>query len=100
MDAKRLADKYITRTGKKPRKPRAPRRPRNVRCDGQTITIPVEDYRRLLQSAECDDMIGWCDHCQAWIDRNDPAYIATSDFTACEHYLCDRGECRKYRSIK
>jgi hypothetical protein len=41
-----------------------------------TIVIPLDDYKRLIKAAECDDTIGWCDKCKAWIDIDDPTWRA------------------------
>lgn len=70
----------------------------------ETVTIPKADYERLVQAAEADDMIAFCETCGAWIDRNDPAYCTSDDFTGCwkaatldskYDYLC-----RSYRATR
>ena len=65
------------------------------------VTIPADDYRRLLKAAECDDMIVNCQVCGAWLDRNEAA--DTEDFTGCwkagtrDPRYDDT--CRSYRAI-
>lgn len=69
-----------------------------------TVTIPLADYKRLLEAAQADDMIAWCETCGAWIDRNDEACATTEDFTGCwKAATCDSKYdhlCRSYRSTR
>lgn len=63
-----------------------------------TITIPLSDYKRLLEAAEGDDMIVKCETCGAWLDRDDP-----DDFTGCWK-MATRDEkhthlCKSYRAL-
>ena len=44
------------------------------------IVLSAEDYERLLEAAEADDMLIWCETCGAWIDRNDEAAAHIEDF--------------------
>lgn len=68
----------------------------------QMVTIPLADYRRLLEAAECDDRLIWCETCGAWIDHDDPAAASTDDYTGC--WKVAAGEeakpdnCRSYRA--
>ena len=48
-----------------------------------TVTLSDEDYLRLLEAAELDDMLLWCETCGAWIDRNDPRAASTEDYEGC-----------------
>lgn len=68
-----------------------------------TITIPLADYKRLLDAAADDDMLAWCEVCGAWIDRNDEAYATTDEFTGCWKVATRRKRdehlCRSYRAI-
>jgi hypothetical protein len=70
----------------------------------RSITIPVADYRRLLEAAEADDMIVTCEVCGAWLDRADPTTATTDDFVACwKAATCDpryATECKSYRAIE
>lgn len=102
MDAKRLADKYITRSGGIPPKPKRTTPPER-NCKGGAVTLTEAEYKRLLEAAECDDMIGWCESCNAWIDKNDEAWIQTDDYRGCvyagsldERY---RQLCRRSRAL-
>ena len=67
-----------------------------------TVTIPLADYNRLLECAEMDDMIVWCETCGAWIDRNDDACATSDDFNGCwKAATCDSKYdhlCRSYRA--
>jgi hypothetical protein len=70
--------------------------------DNVTVTIPLSDYRRLLELVELDDMMVICEVCGAWIDRDDPALATTSDFRGCWKVASDRNQdqdlCRSYRA--
>lgn len=67
-----------------------------------TVTIPLSDYKRLLECAESDDMIIWCETCGGWIDRDDEAYATTDGFNGCwKAATCDSKYdhlCRSYRA--
>jgi hypothetical protein len=67
------------------------------------IEIPVDDYKRLLEAAELDDMIVHCETCGAWLDRDDPATCTADDFTGCwkaaTHRAKDGDLCRSYRAL-
>jgi hypothetical protein len=69
-----------------------------------TITIPCADYRRLLQAAESDDSLIWCEVCGAWLERDDPACCTADDFSGCwkaaTHRPQDDHLCRSHRAIK
>ena len=67
---------------------------------GETITIPMSDYKRLLLAAEADDTVVWCAECGAWLDHE---RASVGDFTGCwwaatrrDEYL---SECVRYRSL-
>lgn len=72
--------------------------------DMQCILVPVEDYRRLLESTESDGMIVSCETCGAWLDRDDPACASTDDYTGCWKVAtrrdCDAHLCRSYRVLE
>jgi hypothetical protein len=72
--------------------------------NGPTITIPLADYKRLLEAAEGDDMIVWCEVCGAWLDRDDPACAPVEDFTGCWKVASKRPKdealCRSYRAAE
>jgi hypothetical protein len=67
-----------------------------------TVTIPLADYKRLLELTDYDDMIVTCDVCGAWLDRDDPACATIDDFTGCWKVASDRPKdqalCRSYRA--
>ena len=67
-----------------------------------TVTIPLSDYKRLLESAECDEMIVWCEVCGAWLDLNESARAAVEDFSGCWKVASDRKQdqslCKSYRA--
>lgn len=67
------------------------------------IEIPIADYQRLLEAAESDDTIVWCETCRAWLDHNDPATCTADDFTGCwKAATCDAKYdhlCRSYRAL-
>lgn len=68
------------------------------------MEISEADYRRLLEAAEADDMIVWCEVCGAWLDRDDPAYCNADDFTGCWKAATRDSRynhlCRSYRAIR
>lgn len=68
-----------------------------------TITIPLSDYRRLLQLVGFDDMIIICETCGAWLDRDDPACAPADDYQGCWKVASKRPQdnhlCRSYRAI-
>ena len=68
-----------------------------------SVTIPLADYKRLLEAAIADDMIVWCETCGAWLDREDPACASTEDFTGCWKAATRRAEdtplCLSYRAL-
>lgn len=70
---------------------------------GPAITLPVEDYERLVEAATCDDMIVICIQCGAWLDRDDEAYAGVEDFAGCWKAATDRTQdehlCRSYRAV-
>lgn len=80
-----------------------PPKQRAPRSKGK-ISLPIEDYERLLEAAECDDMIRTCDICGAWIDMDDPAFIRGEDYQGCVYYCTglerDKKLCRRYRAHK
>lgn len=69
--------------------------------DKTTITIPIEDYRRLLDASEADDTIVRCETCSAWLDHEEAAI--TDDFTGCWKAATGRSEydhlCKSYRAL-
>lgn len=69
--------------------------------DEPTITMPVSEYKLLLEHIE-DDMIVTCEHCGAWLHRDDPACATTEDWNGCWYMATDRDRdrhlCRAYRS--
>lgn len=77
---------------------------RRTKSKSGTVTLPIEDYKRLLEAAECDDMISECEVCGAWLDTNDPAFLRSDDFTGCVYYCTglerDKALCRRYRALK
>jgi len=89
----RLPDLSVT----EPKPPHAP-------ASGATVTIPIEDYQRLVEATEWDDMITRCDKCGAWLDQDDPTYTAGDDWTGCLWSLTyldtDKPSCRSYRTTK
>lgn len=62
-----------------------------------SVTLSDADYLRLLEAAELDDMIAWCETCGAWIDRNDPRLASVEGFDGCWFAATfrerDRGMC-------
>lgn len=66
------------------------------------ITIPLADYKRLLEAAESDDMIVRCETCGAWLDLDDPATAFLDDYTGCWKTAIEGGDpatCRSYRVV-
>lgn len=65
------------------------------------ITIPLADYKRLLECAEADPDIVWCETCGAWLDINDPARATTEDYVGCWKVATgreqDEANCKSYR---
>lgn len=68
------------------------------------VTMPLDDYKRLLLASEGDDMIVKCETCGAWLDRDDPATAVTEDFTGCWKAATRDGDhdhlCKSYRAIE
>lgn len=79
--------------------PPTPAKPKRAK---KTVTLPASDYQRLLEAAECDDMITTCEVCGAWMDKDDPAYLHSEDWNGCVYYATglerDKDLCRRYRS--
>lgn len=67
----------------------------------ETVTIPMADYRRLLQLVEFDDMLVICETCGAWLDRDDPATASTDDYNGCWKVAAgeDSDRCKSYRAV-
>ena len=67
----------------------------------ETVTIPLEDYKRLIDGAGADGMIVFCETCGAWLDREEAA--TTEDYTGCwKAATCDSrydDTCRSYRAL-
>ena len=70
--------------------------------DDPTVTIPLADYRRLIEAAENDDMIVTCEVCGAWLDVNEPECARAEDFIGCWKAATGREQesslCRSYRA--
>jgi hypothetical protein len=68
------------------------------------ITLPLADYKRLLEAAESDDTLDWCEVCGAWLDIEDPARCTAEDFRGCWKVATRRKQdehlCRSYRGLK
>lgn len=65
----------------------------------RSVTMPLSDYKALLEAALCDDMIVWCEACGAWLHRQDPFCATTDDFTGCWKAATGEGDqCRSYRA--
>lgn len=101
MDAKIIADKYISRDGKPPKKSRPPRLKKPA--SGEKVTITREDYERLVMAAEADQDIGWCEKCGAWVDKSDPVWHE-GELRSCIWYASGyderyKGWCRSERAL-
>lgn len=61
------------------------------------VTIPIEDYRLLVELA--DGAVELCDGCGAWFDRDDEAFCRGDDVVGCWRYATgDESEpCKRYR---
>lgn len=68
------------------------------------ITIPMADYKRLLQAAESDSCIVICEICGAWLDTEDPETATVEDFTGCWSKATDSPryseQCKSYRALE
>ena len=47
------------------------------------VTLSHEDYLRLLDAAEGDDMLTRCETCDAWLDGDDSRAASIEDFEGC-----------------
>jgi len=69
----------------------------------KTVTLPLADYKRLVEASECDDMIARCELCGAWIARDEPAYAAADDYVGCVYAVTgresDKPRCVGYRAL-
>lgn len=69
----------------------------------QMVSIPLDDYKRLLEAAEVDERLVWCETCGAWLDRDDPACASTDDYTGCWKVAAGEeateSNCRSYRAV-
>ena len=69
-----------------------------------TVTIPLADYKRLLEALEGDDMIVRCETCGAWLDRDEEACAITDDFTGCWKAATHSAKydhlCKSYRATE
>lgn len=65
-----------------------------------TITLTREEYERLLEAAESDDAIVWCERCGAWMTRDEAAPV--EDVIGCWRWLLDRPNlpCFSHRGTK
>jgi hypothetical protein len=66
-----------------------------------TVTIPLSDYKALLELVELDDMMITCEVCGAWLHRDDPACATTDCFNGCWKVAGrpkDAHLCRSYRA--
>lgn len=67
-----------------------------------TVTIPLSDYKRLVQALDCDEMIMRCEVCGAWLDLNDSATASVDDFRGCwkaaTHDPRYDKDCKSYRA--
>lgn len=104
MNVKALADKYISEDGTAPT-PRRDDPPQAIEPAAvtDTVTISSSDYARLVEAAQCDRDIMWCEHCGAWLDAADPI-LSTGDVTACVWYATGynklyKGQCRSDRAL-
>lgn len=65
------------------------------------FVITAADYARLLEAAECDEMIVRCEGCGAWLDRGEPETCTVSDVTGCWAYATGRDKdqeaCKRHR---
>jgi hypothetical protein len=82
VNARVKADKYISRDGGDPVVLPVPE-PTKINAGEATVTIALADYKRLLEAAQLDDAICWCDQCGAWLDCDDPAWHGGDDFRGC-----------------
>jgi hypothetical protein len=100
VGVKEIADKYIGRRGGKPKPPSSRPRRKLRRTSGDVITITMDEYKRLLESTELDDMIVRCEKCGAWIDKDEPAYFGTDgeEVVGCCRYVTGTGACVAHRS--
>lgn len=101
--ARRLADKYILPDGSAPEVPK-PFVAEPARPDPTTITIPMSDYKRLVEAAQLDDVLDWCENCGAWLDMEVDATCSDDGVTVCmaagTGRKRDKDTCKSYRSIK
>lgn len=71
---------------------------------GPMVSIPLSDYQRLIEAAECDDNLTWCETCGAWLDMDDPARASTDDYKGCWKIAADEEDngnnCRSYRAFQ
>lgn len=105
MSAKAIADRYIARDGGPPAVVNAEETAgRTPATADATVTIPLADYRRLLESAQVDDDIEWCEACGAWMGVDDPACVMVDDFRGCWKAATGDSKydslCRSYRVIE
>jgi hypothetical protein len=67
------------------------------------VTIPRDDYARMLEIVLSHDDIDKCETCGAWLDVNDPARASTGDYIGCWKVASDRKDCdhlcRSYRAL-
>lgn len=72
------------------------------KADGDLVIVPRADYQRLLNGAADDDMLIFCEVCEAWIDRDDEACASVQDFHGCWKVAAGSKEtehlCRSYRA--
>ena len=67
----------------------------------RTVTIPLSDYKRLIEAATDDDMIVICETCGASLDRDEKSTASTEDYTGCWKVISgldDDAMCRSYRA--
>lgn len=84
--------------------PLAPPKARRGRAKPATtgVALSPAEYKRLLEAAKCDESIGWCERCGAWLDHDDPAFLRTEEFEGCVYAATGRKAdghlCRSHRA--
>jgi hypothetical protein len=103
MDHQDKADKYIARDGGPPARSETLATRADISAlarGGGTFTLPFADYKILLQCAEMDSDIVWCEVCDAWLHLSEPECCSADGFTGCWKAATGAGLCVSYRSTK
>lgn len=68
----------------------------------ESITLSIDEYKRLLMASGADDTIVLCEVCGAWMGMEEPVYCTAEDFTGCWKMAtgAEDGLCVSHRAVE